>query len=83
MSLGFFSVEDLKAARCLTKVGGYSVDTRDAEGKITFLIFELAYHFNQKELYPDWYKPREVDNSSKVTITFYIYFFCFGLNHIL
>ena len=30
----------------MKKVGGYSVDTRDAEGKLTFLVFNYRRHFN-------------------------------------
>ena len=61
-----FKGEDWKTGWCLTKVGGHTVDTRDAEGKLTFLIFRIDFFFQNITKGPDWYPERIVDNFTRV-----------------
>ena len=48
-----FPVEDFKLGICLTKVGGIAQETRDKEGKDTFIVLDI----NQKihGHFPEWY----------------------------
>ena len=46
-------VEDLKIGRCMHLVGGVGKDTRDKDGKETFIVMDIGSNIHGD--YPDWY----------------------------
>jgi glycoprotein-N-acetylgalactosamine 3-beta-galactosyltransferase len=59
--------EDFKLAYCLSRVGCRPIDTRDEEGRETFMVFRPDFHFIGN--YPDWFYDFDVDGAVKVKVT--------------
>ena len=49
----WLSVEDLKICKCLILVGGIAQETRDKEGKETFVVLDINHVIHAH--FPDWY----------------------------
>ena len=56
--------EDWKTARCLATVGSHPIDTRDTQGRETFIIFSVMSHLLGS--YPKWYLAYDVNNAIRV-----------------
>ena len=63
------SVEDWKTSQCLQSVGGILVDTRDRQGRETFMVFSPETHL--LDGFPEWYLQMDVDGALKVMIIHY------------
>ena len=59
------TVEDLKTADCLKRVGCYPVDTRDKDGRETFMVFGPDIHL--MGTYPAWYIQYDIHGSLMVS----------------
>ena len=46
-------MEDLKICKCLTLVGGVAQETRDKEGKETFIVLDINHSIHGH--FPEWY----------------------------